>query len=559
MPPLLRRLLATGLLFVATACSRQDAAPAQSNGVPPPLAAPASRDAEKTPCEMTTAAEVSTIVGATLVVDDEAGGSNTCRYRPASGSMPSVEIQVDRGGGAAAMTATGLLARREPGITDPLAGIGDQAVAIGPALWVRVGEDLITLTLFGVEDGPTAARRIVTLMRPRMGRSAHSQDASAHGTTETEQAGELVSSLLSGLAAANAGPAETAGATVTSSAAIADEPMRPATGSPVSIPLVTGLTLVAAESEPGRGDYEPIVTVTRVNADGVSTAFSSNLPEGTRLDVHRDVRREDLRSARTVFAWYQAGDPRVFEGTTSFSVSSAVHAELTRTGIARIERLASESSPLAAIALLAGGPSAAAPVRHRGLLRRVEPHLLAFPVLLNDVPAEVPAIHARAEFDDATIDFHILDDPANPLLLRVAGRSVGRVVRIAYPDDSATTVDRELTKDGRVAVHGIFFDFGKATLRPESDTALRDIARTLARHPAWTVTIEGHTDNVGGESHNLDLSLRRADAVKQALIDRYQADARRLNTAGRGASQPAAPNDTLSGRARNRRVELVRQ
>ena len=560
---LVRRLARVGAaMLLAAACSSKSETPAHDA-----TTTPANQSALTTPtpsaCELLTAVDISAIVGRSLIVDSETGGDRSvCRFKPATGSVPSVEVTVDWGGGAAAMTATGLLARREPGITDPLDGIGDQAATIGPALWVRVGEDLLNLTLFGVDDRASTARRIVAVMRPRMGPSAQAKRSGDGETADAGRAGELVAGLLNGLAVANSDSTGARGNDARSSAspnaATADEPLRPATGASIHIPLITGLTLVGAESEPGRGDYEPIVTVTAVTADAVSTTFSSNLPEGTRLAVNRDVRQEDLRMARATYAWYQAGDPPVVAGSTSFSVSSAVHAELTSKGVARVERLASDANPLAAIARLAGGSSTSTPERHRGTLRRVEPHALAFPVLLNDVPSEVPVIHARAEYDDGMIDYYVLDDPANPLLLRVAGQSVGRVVRISYPVPQAATIDDRLAKDGRVAIHGIYFDFGKATLRPESEAALRQMSATLARHPGWMVTIEGHTDNVGGDAGNQTLSQRRAEAVKQALIERYRIDGRVLNATGRGASQPAASNDTLSGRALNRRVELVR-
>ena len=81
----------------------------------------------------------------------------------------------------------------------------------------------------------------------------------------------------------------------------------------------------------------------------------------------------------------------------------------------------------------------------------------------------------------------------------------------------------------------------------------------LGKNPAWKLSVEGHTDNVGGDAYNLDLSNRRAAAVKQALVERLQVAADRLTTTGFGASRPRETNDTLEGRARNRRVELVRQ
>jgi outer membrane protein OmpA-like peptidoglycan-associated protein len=81
----------------------------------------------------------------------------------------------------------------------------------------------------------------------------------------------------------------------------------------------------------------------------------------------------------------------------------------------------------------------------------------------------------------------------------------------------------------------------------------------LKDNPDWKLTVEGHTDNIGGDPYNLDLSKRRALAVKEALIAQYGIATDRLTNAGFGASRPVESNDTLEGRARNRRVELVRQ
>jgi OOP family OmpA-OmpF porin len=116
-----------------------------------------------------------------------------------------------------------------------------------------------------------------------------------------------------------------------------------------------------------------------------------------------------------------------------------------------------------------------------------------------------------------------------------------------------------LTATGRAEVYGIYFDFSKATIRPESEPVLREIGEVMTKNPAWKLSVEGHTDNIGGAASNQDLSTRRAAAVRQALVDRYHVAAGRLTPAGFGASRPKETNDTLEGRARNRRVELVRQ
>ena len=81
----------------------------------------------------------------------------------------------------------------------------------------------------------------------------------------------------------------------------------------------------------------------------------------------------------------------------------------------------------------------------------------------------------------------------------------------------------------------------------------------LTTNPSLKVRIEGHTDSTGAADHNLDLSRRRAEAVKAVLVSQFSVDAGRLTTAGLGATKPVDSNDTPQGRAQNRRVELVKQ
>jgi outer membrane protein OmpA-like peptidoglycan-associated protein len=120
-------------------------------------------------------------------------------------------------------------------------------------------------------------------------------------------------------------------------------------------------------------------------------------------------------------------------------------------------------------------------------------------------------------------------------------------------------MERRLSEERRVDVYGIYFDFNSARIRDESEPILQEIADMLSRNPDWTLSIGGHTDNVGGAAYNLDLSDRRAAAVKQALVTRFKIGPERLQTAGYGLSAPKDTNETPEGRARNRRVELVRR
>jgi len=115
-----------------------------------------------------------------------------------------------------------------------------------------------------------------------------------------------------------------------------------------------------------------------------------------------------------------------------------------------------------------------------------------------------------------------------------------------------------LTADGRVATQGIYFDTGSDQIRPESSPTLREIAAMLTEHDGLRLGIEGHTDNVGAAPANLDLSKRRAAAVKAYLVGTLKADAARLEASGFGSAKPSQPNTTAEGRQTNRRVELVK-
>jgi flagellar motor protein MotB len=196
-----------------------------------------------------------------------------------------------------------------------------------------------------------------------------------------------------------------------------------------------------------------------------------------------------------------------------------------------------------------------------GTLTRVEPGTVPVPMIVNDVRVDLPAVHARGTLGDEAFEIFLLDNPAIPLLLRWnVGETSKRMVRISYPVERTTDpIEEKLKADGRAEIYGIYFDFAKATIRPESELVLKEIADVMARNPAWKLSVEGHTDNIGRAAANLDLSTRRAAAVRQALVDRYHVAGARLSPSGYGASRPKETNDTLEGRARNRRVELVRQ
>jgi OmpA-OmpF porin, OOP family len=122
----------------------------------------------------------------------------------------------------------------------------------------------------------------------------------------------------------------------------------------------------------------------------------------------------------------------------------------------------------------------------------------------------------------------------------------------------ASSLKGELERTGHVAVYGILFDTGKATLQPASDEPLNQVLQMLQQDDSLKVVIEGHTDNAGAAAANQALSEKRAQAVRDWLIAKGIA-ANRLTAKGYGASKPVADNNTDEGRAKNRRVELVKQ
>jgi len=116
----------------------------------------------------------------------------------------------------------------------------------------------------------------------------------------------------------------------------------------------------------------------------------------------------------------------------------------------------------------------------------------------------------------------------------------------------------KLITEGKFSTTGILFDVNAATIKPSSFGTLKDIAAVLKENAAVKVRIVGHTDSDGDNVANLDLSKRRAEAVKDMLTNEFGIDESRMETEGKGETQPAVPNATTEGKAQNRRVEFIR-
>ncbi len=119
-------------------------------------------------------------------------------------------------------------------------------------------------------------------------------------------------------------------------------------------------------------------------------------------------------------------------------------------------------------------------------------------------------------------------------------------------------IGNELESTGRARLDGVNFDFNSATIRPESKPLLDQVADLLKAKSAWSITLEGHTDNIGGAAFNKTLSEQRAAAVK-AYLASAGVDAARLNAVGFGFDKPVASNNGEGGRSQNRRVEIVKR
>lgn len=124
---------------------------------------------------------------------------------------------------------------------------------------------------------------------------------------------------------------------------------------------------------------------------------------------------------------------------------------------------------------------------------------------------------------------------------------------------NADVFSNDLKATGHSAVYGILFDTGKSEIKPESEQAIGEIAKLLKNDASLKVYVVGHTDNVGGLEANMKLSSDRANAVVQALVGNGGIAASRLKAFGNGPFAPVASNDAEEGRAKNRRVELVKQ
>jgi outer membrane protein OmpA-like peptidoglycan-associated protein len=342
------------------------------------------------------------------------------------------------------------------------------------------------------------------------------------------------------------------------------------------IPLQAGTVITTAwgmkngdvESRDSVTDTTPTSFVQEENTG----AFKDDDGRSWKASSYRDtVCNADLATANTYVTVTSMHMPHLIHGVTRLRLSSQSFNEAKRNGKTTIRYF-----DLTTIG------NDIKPNYEEGVFTRVEPDDVPYPMIVNDQRVNLPAIHLAGTMDihgkdprpkkdrplHTAADFYVIDDPLNPLVLLMKlkdpalhdGNFRIEVVKIEYKTaDPVNMVEKQLTEEKRAVTYGIYFDFNKDTIKPESEPVLRQIVQAMTDNPGWKLTVNGHTDNIGGDAYNLDLSKRRAAAVKQALVTRYHIAPDRLSTNGYGASSLIDTNDTLGGRARNRRVELTRE
>lgn len=472
-------------------------------------------------------------------IDTQEVGSSSCAYPPgAPDSYSQADIEI-RWSGASATPLEQQLAQAF-GNSDPgqqiahAVPLGDRAFfSLEGVLSIQTGKTRITVTL---PMRPDSEARAVAI-----GKALLAQIGTAPSAPAAAAAPAAGGPLPEGLSLGEECPTEVAHAAAEEQAAI--------------VPLKPGLTLSSIWT-PGNGaDLECLEQVTAV--DDFKVEVTESCPaaaDGENVTQYRRLCQIDLRDAyiyRTETADKRVAPP-VSSPTTMFSLSQRSLRELKAAGHTRHRYVEIKDAWR--------GRAQPFARNYDGALTR-QAAAESTRILVNDRPVELPTLTATA-YPHSTIETSalIVDDERFPLLLdyQRPGEGFGvRYTKISYPGDG--NLERHLAVDKHVDVQGIYFDSASDRLRAESTPVLAEIAAVLGKNAGWKLSIQGHTDKLGADADNLALSRLRAAAVKSALVERYQIGADRLSTAGFGASRPQAGNDTPAGRARNRRVELIRQ
>jgi outer membrane protein OmpA-like peptidoglycan-associated protein len=373
------------------------------------------------------------------------------------------------------------------------------------------------------------------------------------------------------------------------------------------IPMGTGATIVQTLST-ANADRESVHRVRLASDSGLHYEWLLEEVHDTGDTLRQEFRYleawADLADAKRVRFFHDAKAPEAHPGYTMHALSRASYRRLREGKPDSVQIMSVDETPGSGqLRSLGFGGARMTPVRWRGTLAPMARGPVPFPVLLNGRRAQLRALHLRGDFTARQGRWQpqlwVLADSTYPLLLKWVGafRETGNVLqttRIDLPLElltaegvaggdgvllvareglgssrkaiigagadaaGAAALEGELAASCRVELPGIYFAFNSAHVEAASDRAIATLAGILARHPEWTATLEGHTDSIGSAAANKALSERRVEAVRARLIEQHGVSPGQLRVAGFGAARPREPNGTIEGRARNRRVELVR-
>ena len=159
--------------------------------------------------------------------------------------------------------------------------------------------------------------------------------------------------------------------------------------------------------------------------------------------------------------------------------------------------------------------------------------------------------------DDGSFAFSVLEPGDYEIKAEVDEYEPGFYPTQVFGGETTHVLIKMLKRKTVITLEGINFDFNKSEIKQMYYPILDEGGRILVTHPEIRVEIQGHADSVGSAEFNLELSVRRAEAVRDYLITKFDIDPARLNSHGYGETRPVVPNDTEENRAKNRRVDFV--
>lgn len=292
-------------------------------------------------------------------------------------------------------------------------------------------------------------------------------------------------------------------------------------------------------------DAEATLRFDSVQSDGNRISYWSS----RGLSATRFLRSADRLNASTYVLGYGSSMPDTIPGATTLGMSIATLEELRATGHAPWTMIYDQKMR-----------SISGTLHLKGKTR--------LPLMMENDVRDVPVLHVVGEFREgdrsATAEFYFHDDRKSPALIQRFIKMSWekepreeRIVRITAGRELRSEMEQALSTLNKYDLYGLHFAFDKANLLPQSKGLLDQIAVTLKNNQLWKLRIVGHTDSIGDDAYNLNLSKQRAHSVAKALEQRG-IKASRLTTAGVGEGEPKASNETLEGRAQNRRVQLIR-